>query len=217
MIEENIVNIKQEISQNCTLVVVSKFRTNEEILKVYKTGHKLFAENRVQNLLERYNDLPKDIEWHLIGHLQSNKVKFIAPFIHTIQSVDSVKLLDLINKEAKSNQRTIHCFIQIHIAQEETKFGFSYSESEKLFNEINSLDLSHVNINGIMAMASNTDNQKQVKTEFIELVNWIDDLKQKNSYAAHNIKHISIGMSGDYKLAIACGGNMVRIGSAIFK
>lgn len=217
MIGENIVNIKQEISQNCTLVVVSKFRSTEEILEVYNAGHKIFAENRVQNLLERYNELPKDIEWHLIGHLQSNKVKFIAPFIHTIQSVDSIRLLELINKEAKQNNRTINCFIQIHIAQEETKFGFSYTEAENLFKVLPNLELTNVNINGIMAMASNTDVQAQVKSEFTELVNWINSLKTINSFIDNNIKHISIGMSGDYKLAIECGGNMMRIGSAIFK
>ncbi len=217
MIGENIVNIKQEISQNCTLVVVSKFRSNEEILEVYNAGHKIFAENRVQNLLERHRDLPKDIEWHLIGHLQSNKVKFITPFIHTIQSVDSVRLLEMINQAAKSNERTINCFIQIHIAQEETKFGFSYPEAENLFQELNEMKLTHVNVNGIMAMASNTDNLIQIKSEFIELVNWAHQIKKNNSFASANLKHISIGMSGDYKLAIECGGNMVRIGSAIFK
>jgi pyridoxal phosphate enzyme (YggS family) len=211
MIAENISGLKQEIGQNVQLIVVSKYRTIEEIKEAYQAGQRLFAENRVQALLERKEALPGDIVWHLIGHLQSNKVKYIAPFINCIQSIDSVELLDLVNQQAAKNGRTIDCLLQVHIAVEETKFGLSETECAALIEHAKTKGLSNIRIKGLMGMASNTDDQEQVKTEFLNLQTFYNKLKDEN-----NFDTLSMGMSGDYQLAIACGSNMVRVGSKVF-
>jgi len=209
MIAENISGLKQEIGQNVQLIVVSKYRTIEEITKAYAAGQRMFAENRVQALLERKEALPDDIVWHLIGHLQSNKVKYIAPFISCIQSIDSFELLTLVNQQAAKNGRTIDCLLQVHIAVEETKFGLSETECEALIEQAKGL--LNVKIKGLMGMASNTENQEQVKKEFLSLQTLYSKLKEEN-----NFDTLSMGMSGDYQLAIACGSNMVRVGSKVF-
>ena len=209
MIAENISGLKQEIGQNVQLIVVSKYRTIEEITKAYAAGQRMFAENRVQALLERKEALPDDIVWHLIGHLQSNKVKYIAPFISCIQSIDSFELLTLVNQQAAKNGRTIDCLLQVHIAVEETKFGLSETEYEALIAQAKGL--LNVKIKGLMGMASNTENQEQVKKEFLSLQTLYSKLKEEN-----NFDTLSMGMSGDYQLAIACGSNMVRVGSKVF-
>lgn len=209
MIAENISGLKQEIGQNVQLIVVSKYRTIEEIKEAYQAGQRLFAENRVQALLERKEALPDDIIWHLIGHLQSNKVKYIAPFISCIQSIDSLELLELLNQHAAKNGRTIDCLLQVHIAVEETKFGLSETECETLIAQAKGL--SNVKIKGLMGMASNTEDQEQVKKEFLSLQTLYNKLKEEN-----NFDTLSMGMSGDYQLAIACGSNMVRVGSKVF-
>lgn len=209
MIAENISGLKQEIGQNVQLIVVSKYRTIEEIKEAYQAGQRLFAENRVQALLERKEALPNDIIWHLIGHLQSNKVKYIAPFISCIQSIDSLELLELLNQHAAKNGRTIDCLLQVHIAVEETKFGLSETECEALIAQAKVL--SNVKIKGLMGMASNTEDQEQVKKEFLGLQTLYNKLKEEN-----NFDTLSMGMSGDYQLAIACGSNMVRVGSKVF-
>lgn len=211
MIAENISGLKQEIGQNVQLIVVSKYRTIEEITKAYAAGQRMFAENRVQALLERRDALPEDITWHLIGHLQSNKVKYIAPFISCIQSVDSLDLLELVNHQALKNKRIIDCLLQLHIAQEETKFGLSETECESLIETAKAKGLSNIRIKGLMGMASNTDNLQQVKDEFIRLSSFYTKLKEENSFDT-----LSMGMSSDYQLAIACGSNMVRVGSKVF-
>lgn len=215
MISENINHIKQEVGHNVKLVVVSKFRTISEIQTAYDAGHKVFAENKVQPLLERYEALPKDIEWHLIGHLQTNKVKYITPFIHTIQSVDSLKLLQEINKHAAKDNRSIECLLQIYIAQEETKFGLSREECRELLNHPELKNLKNVKITGLMGMATFTDNMQQVESEFKSLKSFFDELK--SDYQLPDFKTISMGMSNDYNLAIACGSNLIRVGTKIFQ
>ena len=211
MIAENISGLKQEIGQNVQLIVVSKYRTIEEIKEAYQAGQRLFAENRVQALLERKEALADDIVWHLIGHLQSNKVKYIAPFISCIQSIDSFELLELVNQQALKNNRIIDCLLQVHIATEETKFGMNESECEILIQNSKAKGLTNVRIKGLMGMASNTDNQEQVKAEFLILQTFYNKLKEENGFDT-----LSMGMSGDYQLAISCGSNMVRVGSKVF-
>jgi hypothetical protein len=215
MIAENINLIKQEIGQNVKLVVVSKFRSVAEIEAAYQSGHRVFAENKVQPLLERVEALPKDIEWHLIGHLQTNKVKYITPFIHTIQSVDSMKLLHEINKHAAKDNRVINCLLQIYIASEDTKFGLSREECFEILNNPLLKELKHVHITGLMGMATFTADRHQVETEFRSLKTFFDEIKSQ--YGIPGFETISMGMSNDYMLAIACGSNMIRVGSKVFE
>jgi pyridoxal phosphate enzyme (YggS family) len=215
MIAENINHIKQEVGHNVKLVVVSKFRTISEIQAAYDAGHRLFAENKVQPLLERYEALPKDIEWHLIGHLQTNKVKYIAPFIHTIQSVDSLKLLMEINKQAAKDGHIIECLLQIYIAQEDTKFGLSKEECIGLLNAEELKTLNNIKITGLMGMATFTDDLQQVEREFKSLKSFFDELKAQ--FNLPGFETISMGMSNDYNLAIACGSNLIRVGTKVFQ
>jgi len=215
MVAENILRIKQEIGQNVDLVVVSKYRTIEEIKQVYEAGMLHLAENRVQALLERKEALPDNIQWHLIGHLQTNKVKYIAPFIHLIQSVDSFKLLEEINKQGLKNNRVINCLLQVYIASEETKFGLSEEELMALIKHPQLSEFKNINITGLMGMASNTDNISQVEKEFKQLRHYFDNIKALNLFP--DFQTVSMGMSGDYLLAIQCGSNMIRVGSKVFE
>jgi PLP dependent protein len=215
MVAENILRIKQEIGQNVDLVVVSKYRTIEEIKEVYDSGMLHLAENRVQALLERKEALPDNIKWHLIGHLQTNKVKYIAPFIHLIQSVDSFKLLEEINKQGLKNNRVINCLLQVYIATEESKFGLSEEELYELINHPQISEFKNINITGLMGMASNTDNIAQVEKEFKQLRHYFDHIKALNLFP--HFQTVSMGMSGDYLLAIQCGSNMIRVGSKVFE
>jgi pyridoxal phosphate enzyme (YggS family) len=215
MVAENILRIKQEIGQNVDLVVVSKYRTIEEIKQVYEAGMLHLAENRVQALLERKEALPDNIKWHLIGHLQTNKVKYIAPFIHLIQSVDSFKLLEEINKQGLKNNRVINCLLQVYIASEETKFGLSEEELMVLIKHPQLSEFKNINITGLMGMASNTDNIAQVEKEFKQLRHYFDNIKALNLFP--DFQTISMGMSGDYLLAIQYGSNMIRVGSKVFE
>ena len=205
-ISKNIQNIKKELPNQISLVAVSKNQSYSKIMEVYESGHRIFGENKVQELVEKHEKLPKDIKWHMIGHLQSNKVKYIAPFVDLIHSVDSKKLLKEINKRASQNNRIIDCLLQIHIAVEKTKFGLL----EKDVNEILSLknQYKNVNIKGLMGMATFTNNKTQIKDEFNYLLSVFNKYKVLNT--------LSMGMSGDYKIAIECGSNMIRIGSSIF-
>lgn len=206
-ISSNLHNIKNEIPKNVTLVAVSKTKPISDIKILYQDGHKIFGENKVQELLEKYEKLPKDIEWHMIGHLQRNKVKYIAPFVSLIHSIDTIKLLKEINKRAKENKRTINGLLQVHIAKESSKFGFSNDEINSILLE--SSDYKNVNIIGLMGMATFTNNQEQIKEEFDAL----QSIFLKNQ---ENLSVLSMGMSGDYKIAIEHGSNMIRIGSTIF-
>lgn len=215
MVAENILRIKQEIGQNVDLVVVSKYRTIEELKQVYDAGMLHLAENRVQALLERKEALPDNIKWHLIGHLQTNKVKYIAPFIHLIQSVDSFKLLEEINKQGLKNNRVINCLLQVYIATEDSKFGLSEEELYELINHPQLSEFKNINITGLMGMASNTDNITQVEKEFKQLRHYFDHIQALNLFP--NFQTVSMGMSGDYLLAIQCGSNMIRVGSKVFE
>jgi len=214
MIVENILKIQQEIGQKAELVIVSKYRTIDDIKEAYNTGHRQFAENRVQALLERAEQLPKDIQWHLIGHLQSNKVKFIIPFIYMIQSVDSLKLLKDINEQAKKQQTGIDCLLQIAIADEDTKFGMSEALCKELLQSAEFKQLKHIKIRGLMGMATNTDDNEKIRQEFTGLKAFFDELKTTFNLPDFNV--LSMGMSGDYMLAIDCGSNMIRVGSKVF-
>ena len=216
MITANIHKINQEIGVHARLIAVSKTKPLEMLQEAYQGGQRIFGENKVQELVQKYEALPKDIEWHLIGHLQSNKVKYIAPFVAMIHGVDSYKLLENINKEGAKNQRVIPCLLQIFIAQEETKFGLNPDELYSLLEQLNQTPLPYVQIGGLMGMASNVADATQVSNEFKGLKNLFD--KVKSQYFAHqaSFKEISMGMSGDYPLAIKEGATLVRVGSLIF-
>ena len=215
-IASNILKLKNELPAHVKLVAVSKTKTVEEIFEAYSAGQKCFGENKAQEALAKKDLLPSDIEWHFIGHLQTNKVKFIAPFVSMIQSVDSVKLLTVINNEAAKAGKVVNCLLQLYIAEEETKFGFDIDELISVF-ESKTLDaMNNIKICGLMGMASFTDNINQVRKEFAYLKECFDKLKttyfSENSY----FKEISMGMSGDYKIAIEEGSTIIRVGSAIF-
>ncbi len=216
-IANNLKNIKKEIdSLSVALIAVSKTKPNADILEAYQAGQRIFGENQVQELTEKYNTLPKDIEWHLIGHLQSNKVKYIAPFISLIHSVDSLKLLKEINKEGEKNKRKINCLLQIYIADEDTKYGLGFDEAIELLSHPDYQQMQHIRIVGLMGIATNTDKQNQLKEEFYELKTFFKGIKQSFFKNDAGFKEISMGMSADYKLAIEQGSTMVRIGSHIF-
>lgn len=208
MIADNLNSFRSTLPKNVTLVAVSKTKPNEALLQAYEAGQLDFGENKVQELCTKAEALPKDIRWHMIGHLQRNKVKYIAPFVGLIHSVDSTRLLNEINKQAAKNKRTIDCLLQIRIADESTKFGMDYDEVEKI---IQNLSLTNVRIKGLMGMASFTDDQDQIRNEFEGLHAF---------YQKHQLIQkwdtLSMGMSGDYALAIDCGSNMIRVGSRIF-
>lgn len=209
-------DIIQTIPENVTLVAVSKTKTAKDILDIYAQGQRIFGENKVQELCDKYEQLPKNIEWHLIGHLQTNKVKYIAPFVSMIHAVDSLKLLLEINKQAKKNNRTIDCLLQFHIAQEETKFGMDQQEAEELLQSSAFKSMSNIRICGVMGMASFTENEVQIKTEFKALHSIFDTLKAEYFPQQSSFSVRSMGMSSDFKIAIEEGSTMIRVGSLIF-
>jgi hypothetical protein len=216
-IADNIKRLKKETDPiKVTLIAVSKTKPVEEVQEAYEAGQRLFGENMVQELVEKQEHLPKDIQWHLIGHLQSNKVKYIAQFISMIQSVDSLKLLQEINKHAEKNNRVIDCLLQIYIADEETKYGLGFDEAIELLRSEEMVALKHIRIRGLMGIATNTDNEKQIKDEFYELKTFFDGIKQSYFRKEDSFDTLSMGMSSDYKLAIEQGSTMVRLGSTIF-
>ena len=215
-IAQNIQTIEDQLPTGCKLIVVSKYRGVEEIKAAYACGQRLFAENRVQALLERKEALPADIEWHLIGHLQTNKVKYITPFISMIHAVDSIKLLQEINKEAAKSNRVIPCLVQLHIAQEETKFGLDAGELDAFFVAYQNGNMTHVTLSGLMAMASNTDDRSQIAAEFAQVQSLFTTVKDKYFPDQAEFCELSIGMSSDYDIAIAHGSTLVRVGSAVF-
>lgn len=211
-ISENINQLKSQLPEEVTLVAVSKTKPNEAILEAYGTGQRIFGENKVQELVQKYEDLPKDIEWHLIGHLQTNKVKYIAPFVKLIHAVDSMKLLKEINKQALKNNRVINCLLQVKIAEEESKFGLNITDTEAIINSNKVKGLEGVNIVGLMGMATNSSNENQVSDEFKTLNTFFQQLATQNP----QLTTLSMGMSGDFKLAIQEGSTMIRVGSTIF-
>lgn len=213
MITENLNKIKKALPASVTLVVVTKTHPIEKLQQVYDAGHKIFGENRVQEMLEKQPLLPPDVEWHLIGHLQTNKVKYIAPFVKLIHSIDSLKLLQEVDKQAAKNNRVIDCLLQIYIAKEETKFGLDFKEAEELLNSDTFKALKNIRIIGLMGMATNTNNMEQVRAEFRSLKTFFGSL----SHISHlNTPVLSMGMTSDYQIAIEEGSTMIRVGSAIF-
>lgn len=213
-IKENLQQLKSSLPSGVTLIAVTKTHPAEKLMEVYNAGHKFFGENKVQEMCDKYELLPKDIEWHLIGHLQTNKVKYIAPFVSMIHSVDSLKLLMEINKNALKHNRIINCLLQIYIAKEETKFGLSFEEAITLIDSEDLKQLKNIRISGLMGMASNTENKSQIILEFNSLKIFFNTLKSNISDPEFRI--LSMGMSSDYEIAIEEGCNMVRIGSLIF-
>jgi pyridoxal phosphate enzyme (YggS family) len=216
-IKSNLDDINAGIPDNVKLIVVSKMQSTESILEAYTAGQRSFGENKVQDLISKQPLLPKDIEWHFIGHLQTNKVKLIAPFIHVIQSIDSMKLLQEVDKEAMRNNRVIGCMLQFYIATEETKFGLGYTEARELLSSEEFRSLRHTQIIGVMGMATYTKNVALIEKEFRMLKNYFDVLSKEYFRENNGFSEISMGMSNDYQLAINQGSTMIRIGSAIFK
>ena len=210
MIKERIEDLYDELSEDINIVAVSKTKTIEDIMNAYNCGQRLFGENRVQELTDKFNNLPKDIKWNMIGHLQTNKVKYIAPFIDLIHSLDSLRLAKEIDKQGENNDRIINCLIQIKISKEESKYGVSVDDFDQFYKHID--DLKYINVVGLMGMASFTNDKKIIINEFKLISSLYNKLKLVNK----NFKYLSIGMSNDYKLAINEGGNMIRIGSRIF-
>lgn len=211
-ITDNIKKFTSELGPEITLVAISKTKPESDILEAYSTGQRDFGENKVQEMTQKREALPGDIRWHMVGHVQTNKVKYMAPFVSLVHAVDSLKLLKEINKEAKKNNRTIDCLLQIKIAEEESKFGLSKMEAEEILNSEKYRSFKHIKVRGLMGMATFTDDLQLVKREFHTLKVIYDNLKPENS----NFEILSMGMSGDYKIALECGSNMVRIGSSIF-
>ena len=211
-IKERLVELKSLLPKTVSLVAVSKTKPVTDLMQVYDAGQRIFGENKVQEMAEKYQQMPKDIQWHMIGHLQRNKVKYMAEFVELIHGVDSLKLLTEIDKQAKKHSRVINCLLQIKIATEDTKFGLTKEDAIALLNSDQFQDLKHIHISGVMGMASFTNDAKQVKTEFENLKNTFDTLKKIQP----EMEIISMGMSGDYQLAISCGSTMIRVGSHIF-
>ena len=215
-IENNLNRIKATLPDGVKLVAVSKTKSNEDIMEAYQTGQRIFGENKVQELVRKWESLPKDIEWHFIGHLQSNKVRMIAPFVAMIHSVDSLKILKTINDEAKHAGKVIPCLLQFHIATEESKFGFSYEEAVQLLTTLKSSDIENIIISGVMGMATFTDDVELIRKEFSTLHEIFQNLKDVFFRGNDNFREISMGMSDDYLYAVEKGSTMVRVGSTIF-
>jgi pyridoxal phosphate enzyme (YggS family) len=213
---ENLEQIQLTIPEHVTLVAVSKTKPIESIQELYDAGQRIFGENRVQELVDKYEVLPKDIHWHLIGHLQRNKVKYIAPFIEMIHSIDSERLLDEVNIQSKKNNRKIKVLLQFYIAQEETKFGFDWDEIQHLFSRRTPESFDSIEFCGVMGMASFSDNENQVRNEFKYLKTIFNHLKETFFLGSTSFSEISMGMSGDYQIAIEEGSTMVRVGSSLF-
>ena len=222
-IAKNLNVIKSQLPQHVTLVAVSKTKPIADLMEAFTAGQRIFGENKIQEMTDKWEQMPKDIEWHMIGHVQSNKVKFMAEYVSLIHGVDSLKLLQEINKQAKKHNRVIDCLLQIHIAEEETKFGLDELELDEILTRVyeqceakqvqnDKSEFENIRIVGLMGMATFTENQNQIEKEFNHLKTIFDKLKTQNS----ELKTLSMGMSGDYQLAISCGSTMVRIGSSIF-
>lgn len=214
-IQQNLNHIKSTLPKHVTLVAVSKTKPTSDILEAYHAGQRIFGENKIQEMVEKFEELPKDIEWHMIGHVQKNKVKYMASFVSLIHGVDNLKLLEEINKQAKKHDRIIDCLLQIKIASEESKFGMTPLEASNLLKSEAFSELKNIKITGVMGMATFTDDESQIQKEFSVLKTTFDTLKSIETF---NFKPetISMGMSGDYALAIDCGSNMIRVGSSIF-
>lgn len=215
-IQANLKEVLTSLPAQVKLVAVSKFHPNESIEQAYRAGQRIFGESKVQELTGKYETLPKDIEWHFIGHLQTNKVKYIAPYIAMIHAVDSYKLLAEIDKQAAKNGRVIPCLLEIHIAQEESKYGFTFQECREMLEAGEWKNLTHICIAGLMGMATFTENETEIKKEFDSLKQFFNEIKQNYFADRDTFREISMGMSHDYPLAIEAGSTLVRVGSKIF-
>lgn len=216
-IKQNILDIEKDlVGTACRLIIVTKTKPIEKVFELYHLGYRAFGENRVQELILKHEALPKDIEWHLIGHLQTNKVKSIASFVSLIHSVESFRLLEEINKQAIKNNRIIPCLLQIYIAKEETKFGLSQEEALEILNSSQLSELKNISITGLMGMATNTENRETIRKEFISLKKFFESIKTIKKPNV-DIKELSMGMSSDYGVAVEEGSSMIRVGSAIFR
>jgi len=213
-INKNLLSIKTNLPEQVTLVAVSKTKPIPDLMEAYEAGQRIFGENKIQEMAEKWEQMPKDILWHMIGHVQTNKVKYMAPFVSLVHGVDSVKLLKEINKQGAKVDRVIDCLLQMHIAEEDTKFGLDEEELDTLLASAEFKEMKNVRIKGLMGMATFTDNQNQIKKEFTHLKSIFDDLNNNDKLQYCTI--LSMGMSGDYILAIECGSTMIRIGSSIF-
>ncbi|MCX6172025.1 MAG: YggS family pyridoxal phosphate-dependent enzyme [Flavobacterium sp.] len=214
-IKENLLHIQSSIPENVLLVAVSKTKPVADLMEAYNAGQRIFGENKIQEMTEKWQQMPKDIEWHMIGHVQSNKVKYMIPYVKLIHGVDSLKLLKEINRQAVRWRKQVNCLLQIHIAEEETKFGLNENELADLLGSEEFKAMSNIKVIGLMGMATFTDNQEQIKREFQHLKSIFDQHKKLKTENCQ-LNTLSMGMSGDYQLAIECGSNMVRIGSNIF-
>lgn len=214
-IAQNLLNIKSSLPEHVTLVAVSKTKPVADLMEAYEAGQRIFGENKIQEMTEKWQQMPKDIEWHMIGHVQSNKVKYMVPYVKLIHGVDSLKLLKEINRQAVRWRKNINCLLQIHIAEEETKFGLNEQELEELLHSEEFKAMTNIKIVGLMGMATFTDNVQQIEKEFKYLKSLFDKYQQPTTYN-QQLQTLSMGMSGDYQIAIDCGSTMVRIGSSIF-
>ena len=215
-IRENIEQVVRDLPQGVRLVAVSEFHPVEAHKEAYDAGQRIFGENKVQEMAAKQEVLPKDIEWHFIGHLQTNKIKYIVPYVSLIHGIDSYKLLNEVNKAAEQNGRVIDCLLQLHIAQEETKFGFSFEECRKMLMDGEWKSLTHIRICGLMGMASNTENEEQIKREFRSLKSFFDEMAHTYFTDKQEFRELSMGMSHDYRMAVTEGSTLVRVGSKIF-
>jgi len=219
-IKENLLQIKSQLPNHVKLVAVSKTKPVADLMEAYNAGQRIFGENKIQEMTDKWEEMPKDIQWHMIGHVQTNKVKFMAEYVSLIHGVDSLKLLQEINKQAQKHNRVIDCLLQIYIAEEESKFGLDEIELDEILKQVqnDNSDLKNIRIVGLMGMATFTDNQTQIKKEFQNLKTIFDKINADSisTDAINRVSILSMGMSGDYKLAIECGSTMVRIGSSIF-
>ncbi len=211
-ISENIKKYRSELPDHVKLVAISKTKPKEDLMQAYRAGQRIFGENKVQEMTEKWEQLPEDIEWHMVGNVQRNKVKYMAPYVSLIHAVDSLKLLKEINKRAKQNERTIKCLLQIKIAEEDSKFGISAEEAKEILKSEAYEKMEHVKVIGLMGMATFTDDEDQVRSEFKYLKSVFDQLREEFP----ELTELSMGMSGDYQTAVECGSTMVRIGSSIF-
>lgn len=216
MIKENLNKVRATVPNDVTLIAVSKTKPVADLQEAYDAGQRIFGENKALEMRDKHQELPKDIQWHFIGHLQTNKIKYIAPFVSLIHSIDSISLLEAVNKEAVKNNRVIDCLLQFHIAKEETKFGLDIEEAEEMLKSVSYKNLNNINIIGVMGMATFTDDVNQIRNEFKSLKNIFNILKERYFQDKESFKEISMGMSDDYPIAIEEGATMVRVGSKIF-
>ena len=212
MIAENIHKIVSNIPKNVKLIAISKTKTNDDIMKAYESGQRLFGENKIQEMSSKFEDLPKDIKWHMVGHVQSNKIKYMAPYVDLIHGIDSIKSIKIINKEGVKNNRVINCLLQLKISKEESKFGLDEKQLKEIIFSTDYKEMNNIKIKGMMVMASNTKNESTIKKEFVFAKKVFNEINSLDN----NFDILSMGMSNDYQIAIECGSNMIRLGSLIF-